>query len=192
MKKEYSAITSIIILGIVIIIAMGIVAVSKHDEVSEDEEEIAVYIHNADSILYEYALAFNKSCEDYIPCRYLCPAGVTTIGYGHVIIPGDTMTWLTIDQADSLLRMDIDIRLSIVQDMYPDLDYNKQLALANFLFSYGPKGLESVKDDINNVLDYKYYRSTDTITQETIINNSELLLIRSKFIFDMYNEHWFQ
>lgn len=192
MKKEYSAITSIINLGIVIIIAMGIVAVSKHDEVSEDEEEIAVQIHNADSILYEYALAFDKSCEDYIPCRYLCPAGVTTIGYGHVIIPGDTMTWLTIDQADSLLRMDIDIRLSIVQDMYPDLDYNKQLALANFLFSYGPKGLESVKDDINNVLDYKYYRSTDTITQETIINNSELLLIRSKFIFDMYNEHWFQ
>jgi GH24 family phage-related lysozyme (muramidase) len=192
MKKEYSAITSIIILGIVIIIAMGIVAVSKHDEISEYEEEIAVQIHNADSILYEYALAFDKSCEDYIPCRYLCPAGVTTIGYGHVIIPGDTMTWLTIDQADSLLRMDIDIRLSIVQDMYPDLDYNKQLALANFLFSYGPKGLESVKDDINNVLDYKYYRSTDTITQETIINNSELLLIRSKFIFDMYNEHWFQ
>jgi GH24 family phage-related lysozyme (muramidase) len=192
MKKEYSAITSIIILGIVIIIAMGIVAVSKHDEVSEDEEEIAIQIHNTDSILYEYALAFNKSCEDYIPCRYLCPAGVTTIGYGHVIIPGDTMTWLTIDQADSLLRMDIDIRLSIVQDMYPDLDYNKQLALANFLFSYGPKGLESVKDDINNVLDYKYYRSIDTATKETIINNSELLLIRSKFIFDMYNEHWFQ
>jgi len=139
-----------------------------------------------DSVLYEYALMFNKDCEGYVPYRYLCPAGFVTIAYGHRIRTQDTFTWVTEHQADSILKHDIDKRLSIIQRDYPALEYNKQLALAWFIFAYGEKDLQIVCSDIERVLKYKHYRKNGEIKE------SELLEIKAKFIFDMYDEHWFK
>ncbi len=139
-----------------------------------------------DSLLYEYALEFNKQCEGFVPYRYRCPAGYLTIGYGHMILPGDTMTWLTEHQADSLLRLDINQRIYFIQKYHPNIEYNKQLALAWFIFGYGERDLAIVSNDIEKVLKYKHYR------ENGVVKKSDLLRIRAKFIFDMYDEHWFK
>jgi len=65
---------------------------------------------------------------------YLCPAGHPTIGYGHALLPGETFTEITQEQADSLLIIDFEKRL----DKLPkEMDWNKRLAIAKFIFNLG-------------------------------------------------------
>jgi lysozyme len=53
-----------------------------------------------------YALV--KRHEGYFPFPYICPAGLRTVGYGHVIMPGERFDKpLVGDQAEQILKRDM-------------------------------------------------------------------------------------
>lgn len=50
-----------------------------------------------------------KGFEKFSPYRYICPAGKPTIGYGHVIQPGEEFPEvLTLSDAEALLAKDLE------------------------------------------------------------------------------------
>ena len=53
--------------------------------------------------LVEYLKRFEK----FEPNLYRCPAGLPTIGYGHVLHQGETFTTVTEAEAEELLKSDI-------------------------------------------------------------------------------------
>lgn len=186
------SVAAIIISGVIVykIMVIGAISTMYHN----DKETLTpIEIHEEyfcpDIMLYEYTLDFIKRCEGYVPYRYLCPAGKVTIGYGHRIYPGDTLTWLTEHQADSVLRVDFDFYMDWVSDYYKDIEYNKQIALAHFAFCCGEGALRNMYENqcIYNALKYHHYRDMNG----NIIKSEYMEIIR-KFNVDMYNEHIFR
>lgn len=48
-----------------------------------------------------------KAFEGFASTVYVCPAGYPTIGYGHVVQPGESFGELTQDEGDALLVRDL-------------------------------------------------------------------------------------
>ena len=82
-----------------------------------------------------------KAYEGFEPSVYLCPAGKRTIGYGHVLVNGESFGTLSEWQADLLLFRDMTKALWNLQDIAPELfeegDPNKILAVLSFIFNLG-------------------------------------------------------
>jgi lysozyme len=55
----------------------------------------------------EAGRALIRRHEGFRALPYLCPAGRPTIGYGHVIAPGERIDRVTEDEADRLLAVDL-------------------------------------------------------------------------------------
>ena len=54
--------------------------------------------------------------ESFVPSRYKCSAGKMTIGYGHVILPGERFpAIITQQKAMELLTKDVDIRCEAIK-----------------------------------------------------------------------------
>jgi GH24 family phage-related lysozyme (muramidase) len=85
----------------------------------------------------EYVVNFIKKHEGYVGTRYVCTAGYETIGYGHIIKKGETFEYLTMYQADSLLRADFAGAKRVILFHYPELKGNKLLAITHFVFCKG-------------------------------------------------------
>jgi lysozyme len=76
-------------------------------------------------------------------CRleaYRCPAGVWTIGYGHVrdVRQGQKITQ---HQADVILDSDLDIFTDAVRELCPGATPNQEAALVSFAFNVGVTAL---------------------------------------------------
>ena len=84
--------------------------------------------------LYEQVIENLAYLEGFRADQYNCPAGFPTIGHGHLIKAGEHFGTITRAQADSLLRVDFDASLKLIDSK---LDYNKRLALAHFVFNLG-------------------------------------------------------
>ena len=84
--------------------------------------------------LYEQVIENLAYLEGFRAEVYLCPADFPTIGHGHLIKAGERFGRITRAQADSLLRVDFDASLKLIDSK---LDYNKRLALAHFVFNLG-------------------------------------------------------
>lgn len=182
----------LMIFGVVmyIIMVVGTISTAYHNE---EETLTPIEIHDEeylcpDVMLYDYTIDFIKRCEGYMPERYLCPTSKVTIGYGHRIYK-DTITWLTENQADSLLRADFDFYMDWVGSYYKDIEYNKQIALAHFAFCCGEGALKNMYENqcIYNALKYYHYRDMNG----NVIKSEYMEIIR-KFNVDMYNEHIFE
>ncbi len=52
-------------------------------------------------------IAFTQSFETRYLQRYLDPAGIPTIGYGHRILPGEDYQIISPEQADLIFRQDL-------------------------------------------------------------------------------------
>lgn len=75
----------------------------------------------------------------FAPNPYLCPAGHKTVGWGHVIKPGDKFQFpLDAEQADALLRQDLQYFSEKIQD-YLRVPVTQSMfdALCCFAFNLG-------------------------------------------------------
>lgn len=72
--------------------------------------------------------------------RYLCPAGHTTIGYGHRLLPGENFQRITREDAERLLDRDIQIAKKdamVIFPEFPEFSQNRQEVLIELLFNLG-------------------------------------------------------
>ncbi|RYY14234.1 MAG: lysozyme [Cytophagaceae bacterium] len=95
----------------------------------------------------EKGLSLIKKEEHFMPRRYLCPAGKPTIGYGHVILPGEehyhTAT-LTEPQASALLLQDVGRTYGahVAKRLTRAVTQNQFDALVSFCFNVGTGGFD--------------------------------------------------
>jgi lysozyme len=84
-----------------------------------------------------------KHFEGFFDKPYICPAGYKTIGYGHVIRPGENFDTLTEDEAEELLLKDIMVAERAIQRLIyvPLTDYQWD-ALTSFTFNLGSGALQ--------------------------------------------------
>lgn len=84
-----------------------------------------------------------KHFEGFEPKPYVCSAGKITIGYGHVILPGEDLTVLTQAEALALLARDMEKFEALVHMMVTvDLTQNQFDALVSFCYNCGPANLQ--------------------------------------------------
>ncbi len=72
--------------------------------------------------------------------RYKDPKGNWTIGYGHLIRPGEKLTRITKAQAEDLLDQDIRIARADATDIFPDFggfSQTRREVLVELLFNMG-------------------------------------------------------
>ena len=108
----------------------------------------------------EKAYSLIRQFEGQRLTAYRCPAGVWTIGYGHTsgVVPGMSITK---EQAEELLRQDIETAENIVSAECPNLRQCQFDALVSFVFNVGGgnfrkstllKKIKSNPDD-NSIMD---------------------------------------
>lgn len=71
---------------------------------------------------------------------YYCPAGLKTIGYGHVIKPHEALlnNEITLELAEKLLDEDVkEVNKALHEYCYIHLNINQQIALISFIFNCG-------------------------------------------------------
>jgi lysozyme len=86
---------------------------------------------------YEATVWFIKYHEGFCPSKCLCPAGLPTIGYGHLIQSNEYFPdRITEFQADSLLRSDFNKAVKAVE-RNTNLKGTRKLAISHFIYSCG-------------------------------------------------------
>lgn len=89
-------------------------------------------------LVSDAGLELIKQFEGCSLTKYLCVAGYPTIGYGHVLQPGDSQDPITQDQADALLREDVHKFERAVAKLTPRaLNQGQFDALVSFTFNLG-------------------------------------------------------
>jgi lysozyme len=79
-----------------------------------------------------------KQHESFSPVIYICPAGKPTIGFGHVVLPGESFTRITEAEALELLRKDVAIAENCInQNVKALLSQDQFDALASLVFNIG-------------------------------------------------------
>ncbi len=89
--------------------------------------------------IIEIASQIIKGYEGLELEAYLCPAGVLTIGWGHLVREGYDSHTITREQAKELLRHDIKAKLDQLRP-YTDglgLEPHQEAALLSFVFNFG-------------------------------------------------------
>ena len=77
-----------------------------------------------------------KVKKDGLVYPYLCPAGIPTIGYGHVI-PSMDYGPITRDAAEAMLVEDVRVRIPPTISLSPNLSGGRLDAIVSFVFNCG-------------------------------------------------------
>ncbi len=82
--------------------------------------------------------------EGFSPVVYRCPAGLATIGYGHVLTPGEQLEQpMTEAKAHQLLRQDVSIaEHAVIRLISVPLTQGQFDALVSFTFNLGAGALQ--------------------------------------------------
>lgn len=100
-------------------------------------------------------LSIIKRFEGFSPTIYICPAGYPTIGYGHVVLPGERHRFnssITQTAAAELLRRDVRMAESAVVRLITSPLADGQFdALVSFTFNLGAGALQrsSLRKKVN-------------------------------------------
>ena len=83
-----------------------------------------------------------KSLEGFSGEPYLCPAGELTIGYGHKIKGDEAFRRMSYQEAEALLREDVDgvwslLKNTIEEKVFNGLGVNQLGALISFVYNIG-------------------------------------------------------
>lgn len=86
-----------------------------------------------------------KSFESFSPQSYICPAGKPTIGYGHVIGPGENFAEpISEKEASRILAADVrKAERSVLWLVDVPLTDNQFSALASFVFNVGAQAFRT-------------------------------------------------
>lgn len=123
---------------------------------------VALLQQQASTSLSDKGIDFLERHEGFSPVPY---RGVDyqneTIGYGHVIQPGENYTYLSVDEADLLFRQDLQRYEKSVKDEFKDvpLSTNQYDALVSLCYNLGV----NIWPQINLTDDVKANASADVI-----------------------------
>lgn len=85
-------------------------------------------------------LEFIKSFEGFAPVTYICPAGLVTVGFGHVVKEGECYGSLTYKQAEEILKKDLaKYEYLLNREGFPALSQNQFDALLSLAYNIGAK-----------------------------------------------------
>ncbi len=88
-------------------------------------------------------LSLIREFEGFYPVPYRCPAGLWTVGYGHVLAPYESYVRITQAQAEALLRKDVrHAALSVLALVRVPLTQGQFDALVSFAFNLGSGAFE--------------------------------------------------
>ncbi len=77
-----------------------------------------------------------KQFEGLYLKAYVCPAGKLTIGWGHIVLPGEPKI-ITIEQAEMYLSADVKKAESVLRVVKVPINDNQKSALISFIFNLG-------------------------------------------------------
>lgn len=84
-----------------------------------------------------------KSFESFSSGAYLCPSGLPTIGYGHVILPGEHYASLSESEAEKLLCKDLlAAERAVIRNINAPLNDFQFDALVSLTFNIGAGALQ--------------------------------------------------
>lgn len=93
--------------------------------------------------IHREGLELIKRFEGFSRTVYHCVAGHPTIGYGHVLRPGESWDAITEAQAEQLLRQDVAVAERAVEALISvPLSDNRFAALVSFTFNLGSGALQ--------------------------------------------------
>ena len=89
-------------------------------------------------------LTFIKHFESFSPCVYVCPGGQRTIGYGHVLKPGEKLQTITRTKAEAILSNDLfEARYGVSRLITAPLKPYQWDTLTSFAFNVGTGALQA-------------------------------------------------
>lgn len=119
-------------------------------------------------------VALIKKFEGFSPVPYTCPAGKVTIGYGHVIKPGETFTTLAEEEATQLLMRDLVNREQAVMLLVKvPLTQGQFDALVSFVFNLGVGALKS-STLLKRLNAGEYERAADNFQRWVFVGHTKL------------------
>lgn len=91
-----------------------------------------------------FLLQFLRQIESLRTTTYLDAAGLPTIGYGHLIQPGEMFTAITRDEAEALLVTDVERKLTTVTRLTTELGLlaHEVDALTSLVYNIGVRNFE--------------------------------------------------
>lgn len=134
---------------------------SDSDEAQVTTHKSTVMVASESSMLnlmyndkYESIVEYIKFHEGFCRVPYKCPAGYPTIGYGHLIQKGEVFTSMTEDEAEILLRNDLNKAINLAKKLSPELNRMQQLAVGHFIYSLGCGTY--IKSNLKKMIDEDY------------------------------------
>jgi len=91
----------------------------------------------------QQAIELIKKFEGYSQVPYLCPAGYSTIGYGHKIAKNEKYDKISCHLAQDLLLIDLGkIQFSVLNNIHYPLNQNQFGAIVSFTYNVGGGALQ--------------------------------------------------
>lgn len=106
----------------------------------------------------ESGLELIKHFEGFSPKIYICPAGFSTIGYGHKILAHEkTLEHITHTDAENILKHDLlYAERAVLRYISAELSDNQFSALVSFTFNLGAAALQ--RSSLRHKLNYGLYQ----------------------------------
>jgi len=107
---------------------------------------VLVESKNISNMIYftsNFGLELIKSFEDFRSKIYICPAGIETIGYGHVLKNGEYFDTISESTALTFLKYDIaKAEKAVIRNIKIPIAQNQFDALVSFTFNVGGGALQ--------------------------------------------------